>query len=339
MSISKGDRYRGAMVGALAGDALLAPYETKTFSQILADVLSRGGIVPHDYIEPFNRKRIVSKGHPTDDAELTAALALGLQSTACVFDAGEIYQRLRGFIHGIDGNPRQSVLTTGQAYGSGGTLRSALRAETYDESIVLFREGRVKVLPTNGSLMRNTPIALRYDPDIRMAAEMARRQSCITHIHSSAQVACIVHALLMLETLKGLEPRDAWKSTKAIVASLLAKERETKDKMLVEDFEKILAMTRHMPMESEIWPHTGEVLLSFRIALSAFLSADDFRHGITQVALVGGDTDTYGAIAGGLLGAHFGLEGIPSEWRATLMGQDIMIDLADKLYHIAHPNA
>ena len=39
--ITKRDRYRGALVGVLAGDALLAPYETWTADAVKADVEKR----------------------------------------------------------------------------------------------------------------------------------------------------------------------------------------------------------------------------------------------------------------------------------------------------------
>ncbi len=44
----------------------------------------------------------------------------------------------------------------------------------------------------------------------------------------------------------------------------------------------------------------------------------DFRQAVEEVILLGGDTDTTGAIVGGLMGATLGTEAIPSEWLAGL---------------------
>ncbi len=90
------------------------------------------------------------------------------------------------------------------------------------------------------------------------------------------------------------------------------------------------------PTESDIWPHSGEVMISLRIAIWGMLHATSFLDGLTKVIGLGGDVDTYGAIAGGLLGAHFGVEGIPHEWRDVLIGRDIMERLAGRLYELAH---
>lgn len=39
---------------------------------------------------------------------------------------------------------------------------------------------------------------------------------------------------------------------------------------------------------------------------------------MNDILLLGGDTDTNAAIIGGLLGARFGLQGIPQNWRTTV---------------------
>jgi ADP-ribosylglycohydrolase len=51
------------------------------------------------------------------------------------------------------------------------------------------------------------------------------------------------------------------------------------------------------------------------VALYAWLhSGGDFRRAVEEVILLGGDTDTTGAIVGGLAGATVGASGIPEEW-------------------------
>ena len=90
------------------------------------------------------------------------------------------------------------------------------------------------------------------------------------------------------------------------------------------------------PRDPEEWPGRGAALLTLHVGLWALTHAANFREGLTMVAEIGGDTDTYGAVAGGLLGARFGIEGIPSEWREVLMGHDVMVSLADQLYDLAH---
>ncbi|HEY4510951.1 MAG TPA: ADP-ribosylglycohydrolase family protein, partial [Candidatus Paceibacterota bacterium] len=80
MPLSRRDRSVAAMLGVLAGDALGAPYETWKPDAIQADMERRGGLVPFDYMDPW-KKRTRSPfpmGRPTDDSDLTAALAISL---------------------------------------------------------------------------------------------------------------------------------------------------------------------------------------------------------------------------------------------------------------------
>lgn len=321
MSITKRDRYIGAMLGVLAGDALGAPYENKKSGVIRDDLALRGGLVPFDYIDPWEKTRLMQRGQPIDDSELVAALAQSLIERP-EFDPDDLYDRLRNFIHG-----RRSILTDGDAYGSGGTLRSALEPATYDQSREKFARGGIPIVPSNGSLMRCIAVPLRHCGNLHKLIEIAQRQSCVTHVHTSAQAACIAYSVLVSIILDDGLLSGAWGFTKTLL------ERHKISKL--DGMEEILATEVSEPREEEIWPNSGSVVLSFRVALWAALTATDFRDGITKAVSVGGDTDTYAAIAGGILGANFGVRGIPQEWWEVLRGRFVMESLALNLYNVA----
>jgi len=58
---------------------------------------------------------------------------------------------------------------------------------------------------------------------------------------------------------------------------------------------------------------------SVPVALHAWLSHPrDFRSAVTAVIRCGGDTDTTGAIVGGIVGGAVGKDGIPGEWLSGL---------------------
>ena len=62
---------------------------------------------------------------------------------------------------------------------------------------------------------------------------------------------------------------------------------------------------------------TGFINDTLPVALFAFLRhGESFRDAVEAVVRCGGDTDTVAAIAGGILGARLGVEGIPESWRA-----------------------
>lgn len=59
---------------------------------------------------------------------------------------------------------------------------------------------------------------------------------------------------------------------------------------------------------------TGYVVDTFECVLKHFTNANDFEDGIISAVNEGGDADTIAAIAGGALGAKFGVDYIPSRW-------------------------
>lgn len=331
--IKKRDRFQGAMVGTGCGDAYLAPYEwTWTPEEIAADLEIRGGLIPHEYvpfdfIDPWdkNKRRIIKAGQPTDDSELAAALAKSLIEMKGL-DEKNLYYWLRSFIKG-----RKSILTK-LAYGKGSTLDAALTPETYEASLAKFDRGEIQTPPSNGSLMRCVPIPLLAYGDLDKLVELSRRQSWVTHRNPRAVAACIAYSIMVHYILTGLTPRMAWYSTRSVITALSI------DEPFRSALQEIAELDVLNPpnFKTEIEPIKGSAVLSLRIAVWASIHAESFADGIIKVGLLAGDTDTYGAIAGGILGAYYGIEGIPKRWIDALQGKSVLIELADQLYDLAH---
>jgi ADP-ribosyl-[dinitrogen reductase] hydrolase len=63
----------------------------------------------------------------------------------------------------------------------------------------------------------------------------------------------------------------------------------------------------------------GWVLIAFQNALWQLLHAASLEEGVVHTVMRGGDTDTNATIAGALLGAVYGLDAIPAQWRDKLL--------------------
>ena len=51
---------------------------------------------------------------------------------------------------------------------------------------------------------------------------------------------------------------------------------------------------------------------------------EDFKDVVCRAILLGNDTDTTAAVAGGLAGLKFGGDGLPDDWLALLRGRDLV---------------
>ena len=59
---------------------------------------------------------------------------------------------------------------------------------------------------------------------------------------------------------------------------------------------------------------TGNVVDTLEAAIWCFLNTDNYKDCVLKAVNLGGDTDTIGAVAGGLAGLYYGMEAIPEEW-------------------------
>jgi ADP-ribosyl-[dinitrogen reductase] hydrolase len=79
---------------------------------------------------------------------------------------------------------------------------------------------------------------------------------------------------------------------------------------------------------------TGYVLDTLTIAWYALIHTDDFESAVALAINLGGDADTQGALVGALVGARYGLSGIPDRWLAALQHRAHIDGLAQRILAI-----
>lgn len=146
----------------------------------------------------------------------------------------------------------------------------------------------------NGSLMRILPLAFA-DVNAGIVSDV----SAITHGNMISKDACCTYVAIAKQLLTG-------KDLKEVLSYQIGR------------LPKI-----HTLDESEI-KSTGFVIDTLEAALWAVATTDNFKDAILKAVNLGDDTDTVGAVAGGLAGIIYGFEGIPEEWVADLRGKDII---------------
>jgi ADP-ribosyl-[dinitrogen reductase] hydrolase len=305
------ERYRGALLGLAAGDALGTTLEFKppgTFAP-LADMIGGG---------PFHLK----PGEWTDDTSMALCLAESLVEKNG-FDAKDQMDRYCSWYE------RGHLSSTGRCFDIGNTVRSAL--ETYRRTGNPFSGSESPDTAGNGSLMRLAPVPLFFASDPKQAIHYASESSRTTHGTKAAVDACRYFAGLLVGALRGkpksellspyFNPTDEpsfWNENSldpkiAAIASGSFKKKE--------------------PPEIK---GTGYVVDSLEAALWAFERSNSFREGALLAVNLGDDADTTGAIYGQIAGAFYGADGIPPEWKAKLTMCDLITEFADKLYGLAN---
>jgi ADP-ribosylglycohydrolase len=314
-AIHKHDRYRGAMVGLLGGDEIGGPYETWGAAEIAADIDRRGGLTMFDYVSPWAKllegsTKVLPKGRPTDDSDHAAALGLSLVEHRRVVPE-DIYARLRRITF-----EHVSPLWNGVAKNAGHTTRTMLRPATLAESQALT----VETYPSNGSLMRAAALSLFYGSFEAADHVVIDSVTRITHRHEVVEDCTGAFVATLCNLLEGHDPEYSIKSHIGFSIS---------DHVSMH-------CDRVTPKDPGTWPARGAATFTLHVAYWSLMHATSYADGIEKAIRVGGDSETYAAVAGALLGARFGIHDIPGAWRKDMMGVDVMLGIADDLYEIAH---
>lgn len=128
--------------------------------------------------------------------------------------------------------------------------------------------------------------------------------------------------------MQGKTSQEAYKQMQQIVNEHLDNCQEKPQEKLL--FQRVLHANIATLQESEI-RSSGYVLHTLEASLWCLLKHDNFSDTVLAAVNLGEDTDTTGAIAGGLAGLLYGWQSIPSAWIDVLARRDDILALIQKL--------
>jgi len=182
----------------------------------------------------------------------------------------------------------------------------------------------------NGSLMRILPLVfyLQKENNPEFIYQKVKAVSSITHAHFRSVFACFIYVMYCLEILKDKDKFEAYKEMQNTVSVFLEDKKFNSTEIQL--FDRILKNDISIYSENQIYS-SGYVLHSLEASLWSFLNSDSYEETILKAVNLGEDTDTTGAIAGGLAGIYYGIENIPKKWIENLVRTNDIKDLAERL--------
>ena len=171
---------------------------------------------------------------------------------------------------------------------------------------------------------RIAPLAYFYRHDNAAFIAAARTQTSITHNNQQVIESAEFFARVVIQVLAGKKPRAAIEQVhheefnrqpygKWVKEGLDSIEKETRQAML--DFGQMCEIEAAFP---------GVIHLLARYE-------DDLQLGLIENAMAGGDSAGRGLMVGMVLGAHLGIEVIPSRWLSELRACQEINDLLNKI--------
>lgn len=216
----------------------------------------------------------------TDDTSLTLALCDSIKQCGTI-DIADIYKKFNRWLR--SGKYTQD----GKAFDVGRTCFAAIATHKGKDDIM--SNG-------NGSLMRIVPLAFVEGISDRQIEEV----SAVTHAHAISREACRIYVHIAMDLKNGASLQDAVDENVRETSSVFERLSDIKNCHV----DEIKA--------------TGYVVDTLEASLWCLLNTSSFRDALETAVNLGGDTDTIGAVTGGLAGIFYGIEGIPEEWIKAL---------------------
>jgi len=168
----------------------------------------------------------------------------------------------------------------------------------------------------NGSLMRILPLLIAaQDLDMDFSFETIWQASALTHPHIRAAFACYYYLMFARALTEGTDKRKAMYI--ASLQTMAVMEGQVLPQGEKGVFERLLLGTIDKEEEDDI-RSDGYVISSLEASIWCLLNTESYSEAVLRAVNLGGDTDTTGAITGGLAALLYGFESIPQEWIKAL---------------------
>ena len=336
--MNKEDLFRGCLIGGAAGDALGYTVEFWGERDIFQEYGSRG-ITAYEKVKGLARI--------SDDTQMTMFTAAGLLKGEPYPE--NVYQSYLDWLSTqdmsarvLDGHKSATWLSSVEELyalrAPGGTCLSALRSG---------KMGTIEE-PLNhskgcGGVMRSAPAGLFAGSDEKAAeraALLGAQVSVITHGHPLGYLpgAALAHIVWKLTHSENVTIREAVADTADVLQNLFAGDEYLP--RFLDTLNQAVSLADNGETDLENIHALGEGWVGdealFIGVYCAVKYPDDIDSALIAAVNHRGDSDSTGAVAGNIVGAHLGLSGIPEKYTEDLELKKEILTLADDLCRYDH---
>lgn len=179
----------------------------------------------------------------------------------------------------------------------------------------------------NGSLMRILPLAYYFycsNLDIKKRKEIIFEVSAITHSNIVSKYGCLIYTEFALNLLNNRKNKDlisVYCETVKTVSTLIKKE-DNKDKKIIKKYYRKILNGKIYKERYENIKSSGFVVDTLEAVIWVILNTQNYKEAVLKAVNLGDDTDTIGALVGGIAGIVYGNDSIPKEWIEDLQKKE-----------------
>ena len=184
----------------------------------------------------------------------------------------------------------------------------------------------------NGSLMRIIPVCLYVYENVKKeniteseGLGLIHEVSALTHAHLRSKMACGFY-YFMIKAILDEDGTLISKLQKGVDDAIRFYHHESINLEQMAYYERLFHLDKFVKVSEDEIKSTGYVVDSLEAAVWSLITTESFKDGLLKAVNLGGDTDTIGAIAGGLAALHYGYDNIPEDWKKVIVkGDEILL--------------
>ena len=306
------------IMGVVVGDALGCPVQFES-----RDEVARHPVTGMRGYGTFN----LPEGSWTDDSSLTIALLESIRRVGEI-DLDDIMGNFMKWLYDGEFTPY------GESYDIGrGTMQAINRYRKNRNAKNCG--GDEEWNNGNGSLMRIMPACLYCSVmessgmySDRDAIDVIHSVGGLTHAHIRSNIACGLY-FFMAKYILFREGSLQERIQEGLTQGFAFYESYLADKENLHYYDRLKDLEAFKSLPADKIKSTGYVVDALEAAVWSLITTDSFDQALLKAVNLGDDTDTVGAIAGGLAGLYYGYDSIPEDWLSAIKRREWIEEMCE----------
>lgn len=304
------EEIKAALLGVAVGDALGVPVEFNS-----RQTIKKNPVTEMTGYGTYN----LPAGTWSDDSSLTFCLAEALTQD---FELNTIGENFMKWYHYAYWTPHGNVFDIGVA--TSDAISRLAKGEKPE-----LAGGSDESDNGNGSLMRILPLLFYVlDKPINERYEITKKVSSITHGHIRSVIACFYYLEFAKQIFEGKDKFEIYRNLQTDVLNYLVSLSIRPGEIAL--FDRLLKNDIHKLDEDQI-QSSSYVLHTLEASIWCLLTTDNYKDAVLKAVNLGVDTDTTGAVTGGLSGLLYGFKNLPEKWLQQIAKYNEIENLAERL--------
>ncbi len=303
------------IMGVVVGDALGCPVQF-----VDREELKTGPVEDMEGYGTYN----MPEGTWTDDSSMTLALLASLNEKGAV-DLEDIMKRFAKWL--VDGD----YTPFGQSFDIGGGTMAAITRYLKDRDVTTCG-GTTERDNGNGALMRILPVCLfayMKDKSDDEAIKNIHEVAGLTHNHLRSKIACGLYYFCMCSVLDNSDSLME-RLQKGLDKGFAYYEQDIRNRVELAHYGRLRDLKDFSAKTEDDIKSSGYVVDTLEAAVWSLTTTESFRECELKAVNLGDDTDTVGAIAGGLAGLFYGYDEIPEDWLNVIKRREWIDEICQK---------